>query len=74
MLQLYPRFIDDVLGIWLVDPDPAEYHRKLTAFTFLMKDYYGLEWIFEERSKTVNFMNMTISIREDRIITSLYEK
>ena len=23
-LQLYCRFIDDVLGIWLVDPDPAE--------------------------------------------------
>ena len=23
-LQLYRRFIDDVLGIWLVDPDPAE--------------------------------------------------
>ena len=22
-LQLYRRFIDDVLGIWLVDPDPA---------------------------------------------------
>ena len=26
-LQLYRRFIDDVLGIWLVDPDPAEDSR-----------------------------------------------
>ena len=40
----------------------------------LMQDYYGLEWIFEERSKKVNYMNMTISIRKDQIITSLYEK
>ena len=39
-----------------------------------MQDYYGLEWIFEERSKTVNFLDMTISIREDWIITLLYEK
>ena len=39
-----------------------------------MQDYYGLEWIFEERSKKVNYMDMTISIHESRIVTSLYEK
>ena len=27
-LQLYRQFIYDVLGIWLVDPDLAEDHRK----------------------------------------------
>ena len=48
-LQLYRCFIDDVLGIWLVDPDPAEYIRQWTLFVALMQDYYGLEWIFEER-------------------------
>ena len=40
----------------------------------LIQDHYGLEWIFEEISKKVNYMYMTISIREDRIVTSLYEK
>ena len=39
-----------------------------------MQDYYGLEWIFEERSKKVNYMYMKISICEDQIVTSLYEK
>ena len=39
-----------------------------------MQDYYGLEWIFEERSKKVNYMDMTISIHEGWIVTSLYEK
>ena len=39
-----------------------------------MQDYYGLEWIFEDCSRTVSFMDMTISIREDRIATSLDEK
>ena len=50
-LQLYGPFIDDVLGIWLVDPDPVEDRRQWTLFVELMQDYYGLEWIFEERSK-----------------------
>ena len=48
-LQLYRRFIGNILGIWLVDPDPAEDHRQLTSFFALMQDYYGPEWIFEER-------------------------
>ena len=73
-LQLYHCFIDDVLGIWLVNPDPAEDIRQWTSFVALMQDYYGLEWIFEERSKKVNDMDMTISIHEGRIVTSLYEK
>ena len=73
-LQLYRRFTDNVLGIWLVDPDPVEDYQKRTLFVELMQDYYGLEWIFEERSKKVNYMKMMISVREDQIITSLYEK
>ena len=27
-LQMYRHFIDDVQGIWLVDPDPDKDHRK----------------------------------------------
>ena len=50
-LQLYCCFIDGVLGIWLVDPDPAEDHQQWTLFVALMQDSYGLEWIFEEMSK-----------------------
>ena len=73
-LQLYHRFIDDVLGIWLVDPESSDDHRKWTPLRLLMQDYYGLEWIFKECSDTVNSMDMTISIREDWIVTSLYEK
>ena len=37
-LQLHCRFIDNVLGIWMVDPDPAEDHIKWTAFKSLMQD------------------------------------
>ena len=58
----------------MIDPDPSEDHRKLTAFKSLMQDYYGLEWIFEERSDIVNYINVTISICGDWIVTLLYEK
>ena len=73
-LQLYYCFINDVLGIWLVNPDPAKDSRKWALFVTLMQDYSGLEWIFAERSKKVNYMDMTIPIGEGRIVTSLYEK
>ena len=52
-LQLYCCFIDDILGIWLVDPNPVEDSQQWTLFVALMQDYYGLEWIFEERSKKI---------------------
>ena len=37
-LQLYRRFIDDVLGICLVNPDPAENSRQWMSFVALMQD------------------------------------
>ena len=73
-LQLYRCFINNVLGIWLVYPDPAKDHRKWTSFVALTRDYYGLEWIFEERLDNVNYMDMTIAIREGWIGLLLYEK
>ena len=39
-----------------------------------MQYNYGLEWIFEERSKKVNYIDMIILIHKDWIIMSLYEK
>ena len=73
-LQLYRRFINDILFIWLVDPDLAEDYRQWTAFVSLMQDYYALEWIFKERSNNVKYMDMTIAIRGYWIVISLYEK
>ena len=54
-LQLYHRFIDNVLGIWLFDLDPDEDHGKWTTFKSLMQDYYGLEWIFENRFGLIEY-------------------
>ena len=34
-LQIYRRFINDVLGIWLVDTDPVEDSRQWSFFSLL---------------------------------------
>ena len=73
-LQLYRYFIKDVLGIWLVDTDLVEDFQQWTSFVELIQDYYWLEWIFVKRLKKVNYMDMRILIRENWIITMLYEK
>ena len=73
-LKLYRRFINNVLGICLVDPGSAKDYRKWTSLTLLMKYYYGLVWNFKECPMTVNVIDMTISIHKDRIVTLLYEK
>ena len=39
-----------------------------------MQDYYGLEWIFEERLKKVNYMDMTISIHEETVLARFGQK
>ena len=39
-LQLYRCYINDVLGIWLVDPDPAEDSQQWALFVALMEDYH----------------------------------
>ena len=42
-LQLYCLFMDNVLDIWMVEPDPVKYHRQWTFFVALIQDYYGLD-------------------------------
>jgi len=73
-LQLYRRFIDDVIGLWLCHDDSIEDEHQWSDFVELMNDYHGLEWDFTPRGKKVDFMDLTIRIEGDRLVTSLYEK
>ena len=69
------RFIDDVIGIWCPNRNPQldavdwnEFKQKMNAFP-------GLTWEFSEQSKTVDFMDMTITINNSNIMeTTLFEK
>lgn len=73
-LLFYKRFIDDVIGIYLPDPDPTVEQAKWNQLVQDLNVAPGLEWEFSPKSKQVNFMDLTLSIRNGRIVSTLYEK
>jgi hypothetical protein len=73
-LALYQRFIDDVLGLWLII-DPATNDATWTAFCAAMNNMnFELEWIVSPPSQSVDYMDLSLSIKNARITTTLYEK
>jgi hypothetical protein len=73
-LIFYKRFIDDVLGIWL--PHPCQHQNQTLWHTFKqhMQEYHGLEWDFTPLSTSCNFMDLTISVTNNHLTTTLFEK
>ncbi len=74
-LPLYKRFIDDGIGCWV----PLAHHNAADdalQFANFKKAVNSncLNWIFEDLSMSVNFMDMTLTIVGDKIETTLYEK
>ena len=73
-MPFYRRFIDDVFGIWLYE-DTDHNHRAWHEFTSdLNNPYFELEWEVSTLKKQVDYMDLTISIQQGRIHTTLYEK
>ena len=73
-ITFYRRFIDDVLGIWLSHPCPNRNNELWLEFQADMQGWHGLRWEFTNLSTTCNFMDLTLSITDNKIETSLYEK
>lgn len=73
-LLFYRRFIDDVVGIWLCHPDRNEDQRLWSKFQHEMNAYKGLTWEFSSLSLNVDFMDLTLSIHDNRTVTTLFEK
>ena len=69
-LLLYRRFIDDVFGVWIDTPDNT---NGFQTFSNRLNDF-GLTWEVNARSKQVDFMDLTIKVSNNRLITTLYEK
>ena len=71
----YRRFIDDVIGIWSPNPNTQTDDIEWNSFQDTMNTFPGLTWEFSERAKTVDFMDMTISITNaNKIEITLFEK
>lgn len=72
-LKFLKRFIDDGIGIWLHHPDPAEDERRWKEFQDVVARG-GLGWDFSKRSNSIDFMDVTISLVDNKVEFVLYEK
>ena len=68
------QFIDDGITLWIHQPTPEEDELCWTQFQEDINDYHGLEWTFTKRARSVDFMDMIISIQDNGIVTDLFEK
>lgn len=73
-LLRYTRYIDDALGIWIPHPDTDENDRQWHNFQTDIDCFGQLRWTCSTFAESVIFLDMTISIRNHRIHTTIYEK
>ena len=71
-LFYYKRFIDDIFGIWMIT-DPINDASTWQRFCQRLNDF-GLQWEVNDRSHSVNFMDLTINMINNSLSTTLYEK
>ena len=73
-LLTYKRYIDDIFGIWIPTGTTTEDDCRWAQFQSSITGFHGLEWIFSNRVTSVNYLDLTISIRDNKIHTTLFEK
>lgn len=69
-LKLYKRYIDDVLGIWICNKNPelnATIWKKVTKD---INNFGILEWDISDPLSNVDFLDLTINILPNQIIST----
>ena len=69
-LPLFGRFIDDIIGVWIDDGNAIEWQN----FKRDTDDFGILTWEFEELARSVNFLDLTIEIKNNKIVTKTFQK
>ena len=65
-------YIDDVIGIWLIDP--VQDCKLWDLFFKDMNSWHGMEWECNFPSISIDFMDLTITINHGRLVTTPFEK
>jgi DNA-binding MarR family transcriptional regulator len=73
LVPLYKRYIDDVIGLWIMDNDPATDARNWAEFKEALP-FGKLTWEFSERDTSVNFLDLTLTLDNHHVVTRLFEK
>ena len=72
-LMYYKRFIDNGFAVWLHDSDSAIEASNWNEFKTICNTM-GLSWTFKSPKKKLVFIDMTIKIEGERLITTIYSK
>jgi hypothetical protein len=72
-LMFYKSVIDDGFAIWLNNLNPAIDVKNWNDFKTLINSM-GLRWTFKSPRKKLIFMDMTIQVEGEKIITTIYTK
>lgn len=72
-LLLYQRYIDDGFGIWQHHPDPLLDRMRWRAFRYHTR-FGNLKWVINPLSQQVNFLDLTLTIKDGTILSNIYEK
>jgi hypothetical protein len=73
-IHLLRRYIDDIFGIWIPAENLHDDLNNWNRFKARLSDFHGLTWETTERTSSVVFLDLTLTIRANRITTSLYSK
>ena len=68
-LLYYKRYIDDVFGIWIETPN-----QKWDEFKTTLNQFGNLKWNVEELNTTCSFLDLQITITNNRITTKTFQK
>ncbi len=72
-LMFYKRFIDNGFAIWLHDHDLTINATNWNDFKALI-NVMSLRWMFKSPRKKLVFMDMTIQVKGEEIVTTIYAK
>ena len=68
-LIYYKRYIDDIFGVWIDSPNTTWEDFKET-----LNQFGQLRWNIEDRTTSTNFLDLHISINNDKIETKTFQK
>ena len=68
-LPLFDRFLDDIIGAWI-----GNHTDEWASFKEDLNDFGILTWEVSELSPSVDFLDLTLSIEDGRIVSKTYQK
>jgi hypothetical protein len=74
IIPFYCRFIDDMIGLWICNQNPIRNTEHFEQYKQDLNGWNGLNWQCSTLSTSVNFMDLTITIVDGKLHSTIFEK